>query len=373
VRLVKKEIFLRTGFLILLTFFIVSLPEATDAVSASVYSTIYEMPVSPAAGNCSRCHNPAAHPMNNCDSCHDQGQYEPGAVLTGGHGGLNVSDLAKRKSTAPVGSCMTCHTYTNECMGCHPSYYGAANPVLTPDPNPRWPANYSHNATRIDNFVGMDKTYKCEMCHIQTWWPSIPQHNLATFGSVYNHSSSISGGCLQCHYTPLTTEHYQRTGPTGQPLDCFTCHSNPAVSVQLAVKNNETGCGGCHNQAHNLNLTSNVPADIPLFSGFQWTPPVPLATWAGESWAPAEFLPDGYIMISNRRSDVTGDQVWSFYKTRLGAKGWSPVAPEPAPGANNFKVKFTKGSAGILLWYYGGIYHTNDPALQQGARIEIIY
>ncbi len=363
-----------TGFLIFLALLVFSpFSAATGAASA------IEMPIPPAAGNCNKCHSPATHPMNNCSGCHDLGKFEPAAVLAGGHGGFIVSDRRKLLSTAPVGNCLACHSYTNECMGCHPSFHGISNPVLTPDPNPLWAADYIHDATRINNFVGKDNTYKCEMCHLQqqsygrNWWPAIPQHNLSVFGTIYSHQSTIGSGCLQCHDAALTREHYQRKGPAGLPLDCFTCHSSKDNTIRVAIKNRDTGCGACHKQAHNANLTPTIPAEIPLFNGFQWTPPIPLATWTGDTWVPAEFLPGGYRLISSRRSDVTADQVWNYYRSQLVAGGWTPFSPEPADNAKDFRVKFTKGQAGVLIWYYGGIYHSNDPVLPQGARIEIIY
>lgn len=385
-----KEILLRTGFLICLamTMLIISLPTEGTAVAGSVYGSVYEMPVPPAAGNCTRCHDPANHTMINCSKCHDEGKKTPQATLNGGHGGFFVSDTSKPFSTAPVENCLICHKYRTDggyyydtCSNCHPEIFGYTSP-LTPNPNPRFPLDHTHDTTRLNVYKSQIEnfTYTCESCHLQAsnygriWWQAIPQHNLSTFGSVYSHQSSLSAGCENCHYTTLTTEHYQRTDPaTGQPPDCFTCHSSVSPAVKLAIKTKDAACTACHNKVHNLNATPNIPADIPLYSGFRWSQPVPLATWAGESWVPAEFLPDGHLLISNRRSDVIGDQVWNFYNTQLPAKGWSTVDPAPAPGATGFRVKFTKGTASMLIWFYGGSDHANDPVLQQGARIEIIY
>lgn len=386
-----KEILLRTGFLICLglLILIVLLPAEDAAVASSVYGSVYEMPVPLAAGNCTRCHEPADHPMSNCSKCHDEGKKTPAATLSGGHGGLNVSDSAKLVSTAPVGNCLTCHKYRTDgmyfydtCSNCHPEKFGYTA-ALTPNPSPRFLLDHTHDSTRLNVYnsqVTPNFTFNCEMCHLQQasygqkWWPAIPERDLTTFGSASRHQSALAASCGNCHTGALTTEHSGRTASsTGQLMDCYSCHSSTSPAVKTAIKTGNTNCASCHSRAHTQSLSSNIPADISLYSGFQWTHPLPLSTWTGEAWVPAEFLPNGHILISDRRTDVTGDQIWNFYKTDLTAKGWISVDPEPAAGSNNFRIKFTKGTVSILIWYYGGIYHTNEPVLPQGSRIEIIY
>lgn len=359
-------------FLILLIIFLTILVPGT-ALTAETAAGSPEMQIPPPGGNCINCHEPAVHNMRNCDLCHDNlAVAEPGSVITGGHGGFIVSDQSKLISTAPVGSCMVCHKYTNECRGCHPSYYNAPPPEMILDPNPRWSADYTHDASRINNYAGMDNTYDCEMCHVQDWWSSIPQHDQTTFGSVYSHVSSIAG-CKSCHSVYLTTEHARHTNDNGEALDCFACHriSSPAP-VRAAVRNSDTGCGACHNAVHGINTVPGVPDDVLLFPGLTWSPPQALAIWQKEPWTPEDTT--GYqLLISGRDSSLTPNGVWTFYRDGLTSRGWSLVSPEPDLGGTVFSAAFTKYSRGVTLWYYSNETRSSQNSVPAGARIELIF
>ncbi|MHB9095849.1 MAG: hypothetical protein ACYC21_14380 [Eubacteriales bacterium] len=360
---------LKIWFLVCLTVIVITLPSAATAATTTTPS---EMPIPAISGNCYNCHNAANHPISNCQLCHEHGKYEPDSTLEGGHGGLMMG--AGSGSTAPVGSCLVCHAYTNECENCHPSYYYGTPTPLIPDPNPRWPANYTHDATRIDNYVGQDYTYQCEMCHIQTEWPDIPGHNPATFGSPGTHLSTTTG-CEECHYTALTTEHFQRNGQNGQPLTCYTCHSSVSGAVRQAVKNGDTGCAACHNRVHGTDVLPNtltgIPADVLFYPGLKWTAPMPLSLWQGEPWVEGDTT--GLRTVISNRSALTGDTVWTFYRDGLTSRGWSTTSPVPAVGSTEFKVTFTKGSGLITVWFYGAEYHNGSGSVPTGSRIEIIF
>lgn len=370
---IKKEILLRTSFLICIAFLLltISSPLSSATVTTSVYPQ--DMPIPPPAGNCDRCHDFAKHPMNNCNSCHDLAKYEPQAsILAGGHGGLTVSDEGKAISTAPVGNCLVCHTYTNECQACHPSFFGGATELI-PDPNPRWPSNYTHDTTRIKrNYVGVNDTYECEMCHVQNRWSTIPQHDSTAFGSVYDHQGSIDSRCGECHDAALTREHYRRTDPaTGNPLDCFTCHSSVNLQVQQAIAANNRQCSACHTQGHNLNIVSDLPGDVLLYPGLKWTAPLPLSLWQGEPWIEGDTA--GFRMVMSNRSNLSSDGVWAFYRDGMTARGWSVQSPEPVPGSPAFKATFVKGSARIIVWFYGSEDRSGQGTVSSGSRIEIIF
>lgn len=368
----KSVLLLKTNLLVGMAFLLLTF--LTQLSSATVSSAAYpEMPIPPPAGNCERCHDYTTHPMNNCNSCHDLAKYEPAATIFGGHGGLIVSDISKKISTAPVANCIVCHAYTNECQNCHPSYYGTNPPALITDINPRFPSNYTHGASNINrNYIGVYNTYQCEMCHVQKWWLTIPQHNNTTFGSVYDHQVNLDSRCGECHDPALTREHFRRSNPaTGQPLDCFTCHSKADNQVQQAILAQNGQCNACHTQGHNLNMVPEVPGDVLKYPGLQWTSSLPLSLWQGEPWVEAN--PDDYRIIMSNRSKLSTNNVWTFYREGLTARGWLSQTPEPGSGETSFKATFVKGEERIIVWYYGSEDHSGQGTVPTGSRIEIIY
>ena len=362
---INKNFKIRVCVFLCLTLLVITLPPPLAVA-------LDDMPLPTVTGNCYRCHDSVSHLTDNCTGCHDEGKYEPMATLAGGHGGLNVSLRNKAKSTAPVGNCKVCHLYTNECENCHYSFYSYTEPQTPiPDPNPRWPANYTHDGSRINNFAGFTRTFDCADCHTQTWWPSIPQqqHN-TTFGSAYSHSSAPTG-CEQCHNSALTTEHYRRTNDSGTPLDCYTCHSSTSIPVRQAIKSGDIGCGACHNLVHNVNVIPQAPSYVLQYPGLKWTAPTPLSLWNGESWLDGD--PSGYRIIISSRSILTADQVWNYYYGGLTANGWTTNSTPPDAACHNLKVTFTKGRDIVIVWFYSSEQRNGTGTVPTGSRVEIIF
>jgi len=365
-QIIEKKVKKLFCLLVLAILMLIALPLSVTAVE--------EMPIPATAGNCYRCHDPASHPASNCDGCHDKAVYEPSAGPPGGHGGLNVTDTSKLISTAPVGNCQVCHAYTDPwatCWNCHPSLFAGWGPPpnLVLNPNTPWPEGYTHDSSRVDNFIGVDTMYTCEKCHIQDWWQSIPEHD-TSFGSPSTHLSSTTG-CQTCHSTPLTTEHYRHLDDTtGMPLDCFTCHSSPAAEVKAAVVNKNTGCNDCHSQLHTTSTIPSLPGDILLYPGLAWSSPIELSIWHGEPWV--EGNSSGYRVIFSNRSSLSGDEVWSYYRDSLTARGWSAPA-EPTAIDSGFKAAFVKGSEKLAVWFYSAENPSGSRNVYPGSRIALVF
>lgn len=323
-----------------------------------------------ALGNCTQCHDYTKHSMSNCSQCHDNAKFEAASTLPGGHGGLLLRDSSKHLSTAPVGNCQECHKYTesynNLCKNCHPSFwkpYGYTPGPLTPDALIQWDSSYTHDATRINNYVGMDTTYNCESCHIQNNWTSIPQMPHDT--DETRHLVGMGSSCVSCHADDLIEVHEKNS------LACVTCHESTAPVIQKAIANGNKGCGSCHAKAHNANVLPDIPADVLYYPGLKWGVPVPLAASDGESWVDGD--PTGYSIIISNRASITADDVWAFYDNGLTGKGWTLLSEPPAAGSASFKAKFVKGTDTMIIWFYGSEDHSGVGSVSTGSRIEIIF
>lgn len=286
------------------------------AVPATGTVEVVNASKTPQGNSCTDCHQgyPTLHPMTNCNGCHGGDQ--------------------------PI----------SDCAGCH--------------------GGGVHSG-------GLLATYECTYCHNVTYSYKIPIHP-ANIDELHT-STAIDALCQRCHVNNLTEEHLSnvksqtdpRTG-TLKPWDCYTCHRSNNARVNAAVSDGDVHCTACHQAGHNVNLFRAVPADIPLYSGYRWSTPADAKIFKGESWLPDEFLAGGRVVTSNRRIDVTGDDVWAFYRDEMGADGWTlPAAP--VPGANFFNLTFTKGTRKATVWFYGGSERNASPVLTSGYKIEILY
>ncbi|MCL6471919.1 MAG: hypothetical protein K6T91_03825 [Firmicutes bacterium] len=333
--------------------------------------------------NCTACHTnfPSTHPMTNCNACHGGGE--------------------------PIEDCRECHEYQwypedhnvskYSCEYCHNSTYSYKIPV-----HPADNAAY-HNTTssmelcsechmtslvqehgrRIDPSTG--KNLDCYTCHANTRTEvrlAIESKNKdcgACHASSSSHetvhaTNALDSKCTTCHKNNLFQEHLNNPTTQTKKLTCDSCHSSTRPEVISAISSGDKHCVSCHSQAHNISLSAAMPSDIPLYSGFRWTVPLEALLWAGESWVPDDFASGGKVLISSRRIDVTGDQVWNFYKNEMAARGWTLASSEPAAGSNFYSVAFTKQAQKAIIWFYGGEDHkTTSPVLASGYRVEILY
>lgn len=307
--------------------------------------------------NCALCHSRG--PIGDCDSCHGESH---GYELVDNHNCTechrsNYPDIPRHKAdntaahniTTDLGSCQNCHqaSLTTEhlqrqddtgtplsCLTCH------------------------KNATpSVQQAVG-EGLKNCENCHSQA------NHDELHVNTV------LDDKCTSCHINNLSREHLSNSKTQTKTLTCATCHNNQSALGAIAA--GDQNCAACHSQGHNLLFAQKVPADIPLYPGSQWSLPEKAVLWLGESWMPAEVNSAAKLVISNRRQDVTGDQVWTYYENEMQANGWT-AASNPPVGAENYSVQFTKGNRQATLWFFSGpVPGTSQPA-SGGCRIQILY
>lgn len=363
-----------------------------DGVGASASQTwkfsVQTLPDMPIAGECVDCHQgyPAPnHPMDNCQGCHGGG--------------------------APINDCRDCHGIQKHspdrltqveghwywepgCDWCHNSTYSYKIPV-----HPEDNAGYHNTTTSMDmckschtpsltreHYRHTDdngEKYNCDTCHASTRAEvqSAIADKRKDCGACHNagheaqHDTAVlDEKCTTCHKNNLVQEHLSNTTTQDKALTCDSCHSSSDPAVSVAITNGSKHCASCHSTGHNMNFVESVPSDIPLYSGFKWSTPLDAGLWAGESWVPAEFNVGGKVLISNRRTGLTGDDVWDFYRTEMSANGWSLVSDAPATGSNFYSVTFTKGDRKAVIWFYGGEDHkASSPVLDSGYRVEILY
>ena len=200
----------------------------------------------------------------------------------------------------------------------------------------------------------------CSACHKQADHESI-------------HVNGLDANCQTCHQAALTGEHLANATTAGRNFSCDTCHANTGKQEKRAIANNNLNCAGCHRQGHNILFADKVPANIPLYSSYQWTVPMEASLFAGEASVPVGYG-DGQVVMSNRRSDVTAAEIWDFYNRELTAGGWTLKSGAPAAGAAWFTAEFVNDSRAVTVKSYNtdsadGVGQPNAA----GYRLEIWY
>jgi hypothetical protein len=192
-------------------------------------------------------------------------------------------------------------------------------------------------------------------------------HNIGGGGHP-EHNNGLDQYCQTCHSSTILSEPQFHA-----KNDCNICHQateNPTVKYAISIK--DTNCFACHTEGHNVNFVQKNPDDIPLYPGYQWTVPQPAAIWAGETWLPAEFNVTGAkLMISNHRTDVTGQDLFNWYTENLAVNGWQKISG-PEEGSENFTLSFQKGIRMLNVTVYTGA-SREASAAYVGYRVELLY
>jgi len=330
-----------------------------------------------------------------CTECHFNVSVMPERPLE--HLTYHKADLSDGLSVTggPHNDCNTCHANTDlyvtmydlaakpvtersyDCFVCHKESSGLA-PLHSAD-------FFGDSGSITDNHQG------CGVCHT----PGTPEAEMVSeiieqledgsqgYSCTNCHSGEaldeghpgiIDANCTKtCHNSILTIEHLEnpvtQSGNLEDPLTCGTCHNSGDIDVKLAITTGNGDCTACHNEAHNMNFIQQIPSDIVLYPGYEWSVPQSASIWSGDPWMPDEYE-GARLVISNRRQ-VSYQEVWDYYRQEMAVNGWTLPSVELA--VDSFTAEFKKGNRKATVFFYGGENHQTSPVLTQGYRIEILY
>lgn len=290
-----------------------------------------------------------------CVICHQPGA---GTVKASG-AALNSHDIPEiHKYKAEAANCNSCHalSLTKEharqgrvdkdgkaitCNTCHRS----ADPLV---------------AAAIAN-----KNTSCDACH------SAADHEQVHAWNEFD------ANCRTCHKNTLSTEHLNRADPaTGKNYACDTCHVSTANAVKRTIAAGDLSCAGCHQTAHKIALTEKVPADIPLYPGYEWTTPISASIFQGDPTTPIGYE-SGQVVISNRLPGIAIDQVWNYYNgqegSQMAAKDWTLKSGGYVAGENSFKAEYGKEGRFVTIKCYKSAESDGSGTLGSGYRMELWY
>lgn len=264
------------------------------------------------------------HPINDihlsattgCEECHSRI--------------LNVEHNGRKDSNGNPVTCDTCHTG----QGLQPDEYQKISTVIT------------------------NKDTRCTSCHDNTDHEAV-------------HKDELDDKCQTCHAATLTTEHINNQTTAGKNYSCSICHSSANPDVQRTITFQSVSCAGCHKEGHGIKLADKIPADIPLYQGFEWSLPMAAAIYTGEPHTPVGYE-SGEVVMSNRRPVPVTD-IWLFYNTNLSANGWILKSQAPAADAAFFTVVFTKDHREVTVKSYNTELAEGTGKVTSGYRVEIWY
>ncbi|PKM82148.1 MAG: hypothetical protein CVU89_05735 [Firmicutes bacterium HGW-Firmicutes-14] len=188
------------------------------------------------------------------------------------------------------------------------------------------------------------------------------------------HVSSVDTYCGECHIGSLTSEHLDNAVTTGtKGYSCQTCHVSTRKEVTRSIETSRRNCTSCHTEGHNVYFADEVPDDIPLHDSFNWTTPMEAEIFAGENGVPADYV-SGQVVMSNRRSDMTQDNIWNFYNDFLTSNGWERLSYTVSNDGLRFVAEFNKGSRNVLINFFNTPSRTGEGSpVPAGYRLEIWY
>ncbi|MHB9093791.1 MAG: cytochrome c3 family protein [Eubacteriales bacterium] len=361
--------------------------------------------------DCSVCHNPVSplpaslktivtsangdQSKRACTKCHFNTNV---LILQGEHQVYHIANQTGNLNIVggPHASCDTCHARQDlwgtisalavsnpknySCLDCHKSQNNLAPKHMASLDGQEMEVTGLHPGCTTCHTPGTETANKVNQITANLKngaqsYDCIDCHNGAALDA--GHAGTIDQNCTQvCHKSALTTEHLNnpvsQANNQSSPLTCSTCHRSTDTKIKLAITVGNTNCAACHDLAHNLHMVELVPADIPLYPGFEWSVPQLADIWANETWMPAGYA-GGKLLISNRKTGISGQDVWLYYKQNMAAGLWTAPAVEPDAASNFFSAEFTKDKRKVTIFYYGGENHTAGPVPSTGYKIEILY
>ncbi|PKM82860.1 MAG: hypothetical protein CVU89_01625 [Firmicutes bacterium HGW-Firmicutes-14] len=203
------------------------------------------------------------------------------------------------------------------------------------------------------------KPVKCTGCH-----------SAAVHEGIHNYN--LDRACQTCHLLSLTQEHMNNPKTQTKTLDCDTCHNSNNPAVTLAVNTHKTECAACHSKVHTTDISESMPADIPLYQGFCWSSVMNAHMWAGEPWMPAEFADTGRVLVSDLRSDISRQDIETYYHNEMTAQGWLPVELTQE-NTDCLQLGYVKDTREVCIFRYSGpVPNTAVPGSNK-CRLLILY
>lgn len=208
----------------------------------------------------------------------------------------------------------------------------------------------------------VSKNLDCLACHAQADHEAV-------------HNNNLDSNCQTCHKPTLTAEHLDNEKTTADKnYTCETCHASTNKAVIRSISAGNISCAGCHSESktHNILFADEMPADIPLYTGFEWTLPIEASILTDDNLTGFEYA-SGQVVLSNRMTGVTAADIWGFYSGQLNTNGWS-LSGAPASGAQFFSAAFVKDSRQVTVNCYNT--NTSDGTgtpVAAGYRLEIWY
>ena len=300
-----------------------------------------------------------------CNSCHAQSltkeHTRPGRVDKDGkeitcntcHNStdpLVVSAIASNKK-----NCDACHTVTDhdkvhvwnemgaKCQTCHQNTLSTEHLTRVDNKGKNYDCDPCHNSTDplVVSAIASNKT-NCDACHTQADHEKV---------HIWN---GFDTKCQSCHQNSLSAEHMGRIDASGKNYDCSTCHDSKDKAVVRTIASKSLSCAGCHKTGHNITLAGLVPTDISQYPDYKWSTPFEANIFEGGP--PPTGYESGQVLISNRCSDVTVDQVWNYYNvqadTKMATKGWTIKSSPFVQGASIFTAEYEKGGRFVTIKCY---------------------
>lgn len=273
-----------------------------------------------------------------CNTCHNS--TDP----------LVVSAIASNKK-----NCDACHTVTDHdkvhvwnemgtnCQTCHQNTLSNEHLTRVDNKGINYDCDTCHNSTDplVVSAIASNKK-NCDACHTQADHEKV---------HIWN---EFDTKCQSCHQNSLSAEHMGRIDSSGKNYACGTCHDSKDKAVVRTIASKSLSCAGCHKTGHNITLAGLVPTDIPQYPDYKWSTPFEANIFEGGP-APTGYE-SGQVLISNRRSDVTVDQVWNYYNvqadTKMVAKGWTIKSSPFVQGTSIFTAEYEKGGRSVTIKCY---------------------
>jgi hypothetical protein len=289
-----------------------------------------------------------------CRTCHESKQSVVAAAIREGDGSCNACHNADSRSH-PHGPSMigsSAASFEAQCRDCHD-------------------ADLVTEHARQGRSSGDDP---CSACHlaqdaaiqsaIASGWTSCEACHGADAQHPSEHASDLADECLRCHEPTLSTDHDLSDG-------CNACHKATRAKTAWLFRSRE--CGACHKVAHQQSFAASLPPDIYFDPRFEWSRPMQLSAFAGESWVPAEAVECSGSIVLSGRAPISISEAWWPYFSGMSTNAWSTAANGPEPEDTFYSGFWWRGVQRCQIILHSGASHSSTQDSGSGTRAEIIW